>query len=361
MIRILHIVGSLGGAGLESMVMNYYRNVDKKKIQFDFIVSSVDKQKFDDEVLMLGGRIYRLASRFKSPHLYMIDLARIIKRNHYNCIHIHQNSATMALEGLIARVCGVKTIIGHSHNTSCDILWAHYFLKPLVNLFFTHRFACSKEAGEWVFGKSELNVRVINNAIDTSQYVFNNSLRESFRQKFNCEDNFVVGFVGRLHHQKNLFRFLDICRVILDKNPRAVFFIIGDGELNDQLRHYSEIKGISDVTNFLGNRNDIPAMMMMFDVFLMTSVYEGLPVVEVEAQAAGLPCIISNKVPAIDLIGRIKVVSLDESDEVWANEVCRLSGAVSASDRSGAANLVIENNYDIRNEARDLQAFYLSL
>ena len=359
MVRVLQIVGSLGHAGLEAVVMNYYRNMDTEQIQFDFVVNSQEKQKFDDEILSRGGKIYRLPSRIKTPHLYIKNLVNTIVKNNYKIIHIHQNSASMLLEAIAAKMCGVKTIIGHSHNTSCNILWQHYILKPLVNLFLTHRFACSKEAGVWVFGKTKRPIQIINNAIDSEKYLFDESIRNLYRKKFECEDKLVIGFVGRLHEQKNLFRFLDICKIIKNKNSKAVFLIVGDGDLKEQLVEYSSQKGISNDTLFLGRRNDISSLMMMFDVFLMTSIYEGLPVVKVEAQASGLPCVISNKVPSINLIDNLKIISLNESDQFWADEIISFFKKSKVFDRKSAVKSVTKNHYNISNEAHKLQSFYL--
>lgn len=211
MIRVLQVIGSLGYAGVEAVVMNYYRHVNTEKVQFDFITCSQEEQRFDNEIINRGGVIHRLPSRSRTPFAYMRGLYKIIKEHDYKIVHIHQNSASMAMDGIVAKMCKVPVIIGHSHNTFCNVKWQHYLFRTCVNSVLTHRLACSKGAGEWVFGKNQ-EVQMVNNAIDSKLYEFNEEIRKSIREEFNIADKFVVGFVGRLHQQKNPYRVLKSLR-----------------------------------------------------------------------------------------------------------------------------------------------------
>lgn len=285
----------------------------------------------------------------------MAGLYRVIKKNGYRIVHVHRNSASLVMDCFIARLCGVPVVIGHSHNTSCNIKWQHYLFKPFANLFVTDRFACSAEAGKWIFGNRS-DVTVINNAIDSKKYHFDADIRNTYRKELGIENRYCVGFVGRLHHQKNLFRFLDICAVIKEKKKDAVFVLVGEGPQEAELKQYAKELGIDRETMFLGRREDVPALMMAFDVLLFPSLYEGLALVPVEAQATGLPCVISDEVPAIDLLNTLKQVRLAETDDVWAD--CVLE-AVQLNNRRDAKEMIIEGGYDIRNEAAKLQEFYL--
>ncbi len=285
----------------------------------------------------------------------MKALKKVIKENHYHIVHIHQNSASMAMDAFVARQCGVKNIIGHSHNTSCNVLWQHYMFRPFVNGLLDYRFACSEAAGEWVFGDD--SCKVINNAIDSDKYVFDKSKRNRLRSELGIEDNFVVGFVGRLHEQKNLYKHIDIFAELKRSKKNAVALYVGSGELQDKLMGYARSKGVDNSVFFLGQRNDIPEVLMVFDVFLMPSLYEGLPVVLVEAQASGLPCVISENVPAIDIIEQMTTLSLSRSDKEWVSALTKNN----SFPREKAKEYVIKNNYDIRQEAKKLEDFYLSL
>ncbi len=356
MLRVLQIVGSLGYAGLEAVVMNYYRNIDRSKVQFDFVVGSPERQRYDDEIEKNGGIIYRVCNRTGKPFQYIKMIMKIIKENNYDIVHIHQNSASMVLDMSACKLCGVKYIIGHSHSTSCNVLWQHYLLRPFVNLLCTHRFACSEAAGKWVFGKRK-DIRVINNAIDTKAYAFKQAVRDEYRTLFGIEKKFVVGFVGRLDEQKNAFRMLQIFKLVKEKNHDAVLVMVGDGILRSALEKYAEDNSLHNDVLFIGIRDDVPSLMMAFDVFVLPSLYEGLSLVQMEAQASGLKCVLSQGVPKCNLTGEAKYLSLDLSDEVWADEILNIK----AIDRSKSGEKIAKGGYDISIEAQKLQDFYLGL
>lgn len=357
MVRVLEVIGSLGYAGVEAVVMNFYRNVDRAQVQFDFITCSSVPERYDSEITTLGGWIHRLPSRSRHPFSYMKALKNVITQNNYQIIHIHQNSASMAMDAMVAKMCGVSTIIGHSHNTRCNVLWQHYLLKPIVNYVVTNRMACSEAAGEWIFGKRD-DITVVNNAIDADKFHFDDELRKSTRQAIGVEGKYVVGYVGRLYDgQKNLYRLLDIFSVVARKRQGAVLVMVGDGPdkvgLEDKIRHL----GLDDKVVLLGKRNDVNHLMMAMDVFAMPSLYEGMPVVIVEAQATGLRCIISDRVPAPNLIDNVQVLNLEQSDDAWAEAL--LNG--SSNLRANATQKIIDGHYDIAHEAKWLQEFYLSI
>lgn len=355
MLRVLQVVGSLGYAGVEAVVMNYYRNTDTDKVQFDFISCSQEKERYDDEIKGMGGKIFRLPSRSRHPFAYMKALKQVIKENKYDIVHIHKNSASMAMDAIVSKLCGVKTIIGHSHNTSCNILWQHYLFKPFVNLFITHRFACSKEAGEWVFSSKD-DVRIINNAVDTTIFCYDSQKRREYKERLDLSDNFVIGFVGRLHEQKNLERLIDIFSEIYEIDKHPVLMIVGEGPEKNKLVEKCKYKNIGDRVLFMGTRDDIPELMSVMDVFVMTSIYEGLPVVVAEAQATGLKLVVSDKVPAPDILGELRIVSLEESNEAWRNAIMEEYGF----NRNESREKMKDGGYEISTEAYKLQSFYLS-
>lgn len=354
MIRVLQVIGSLGYAGVEAVVMNYYRHIDTTKVQFDFITCSPSPERYDEEIETRGGKIFRLPSRSRKPLAYMNALEKVIKENNYSLVHIHQNSASMAMDGLVAKKCKVKTIIGHSHNIRCNVVWQHFLFKPIVNHVVTDRFACSEAAGEWVYGKRN-DVNVINNAIDAYAYKFKSDIRSKMRDTLGINNRYVVGYVGRLYDgQKNLFRLLDIFEEIKRKNENAILLIVGDGADHARLASYAMEKGISESVFFTGNRNDVNELMMAMDTFVMTSLYEGLGLVVIEAQATGLRCVVSTNVPAPDLINCTKKLSLEETNSVWADEILKCDSC----DRTKATQMIVDHNYDISHEAMKLQWFY---
>lgn len=353
MIRILQVIGSLGWAGVEAVVMNYYRNVDRTNVQFDFITCSEKPERYDNEIQQMGGKIHRLPSRSRHPLAYMRGLRQVIKGNGYKIVHIHQNSASMAMDGIVAKMCRVPVVIGHSHNTRCNVMWQHYMFKPLVNHVLTHRFACSEAAGEWIFGNRK-DVVLVNNAIDSLKYHFCKDLRERKRSELGLQNKFVVGFVGRLHEQKNPFRLLEIFKSTLEIKQNCQLLLIGGGNLSCSLKEKCAKWGISDKVSFLGVRTDVSELMMAMDVFLMPSLYEGMPVVIVEAQASGLPCVISENIPTPNLTGKVKIVPLSEENKKWVNKLLAYEDFF----REDATEMIIRGNYDIVHEARKLQLFY---
>ena len=284
----------------------------------------------------------------------MLSLGKLIKQNGYKIVHIHQNSASMAMDGLVAKICGVPVVIGHSHNIRCNVVWQHRLLKPFVNHVVTHRFACSEAAGEWVFGK-RAHVDVVHNAIDTDKYLFDESKRDEFRKKLALQDNFIVGFVGRLHMQKNPYRLIEIFHALTLMKPDARLLMIGTGEEQAGLDKKCKELGIADKVTLLGARDDVNEAMMAMDVFLLPSLYEGLPVVLVEAQATGLKCVISENVPCPDLLGCLTVKNLSDDNNVWATALAETDGSYR---RKEAKQKVIDGGYDISHEAIKLQEFY---
>ena len=354
MIRILQVIGSLGWAGVEAVVMNYYRNIDRSNVQFDFITCSDKQERYDDEIQQMGGRIHRLPSRSRHPLAYMVALRHVIKENRYKIVHIHQNSASMVMDGIVSKMCGVPVVIGHSHNTRCNVMWQHYLFKPFVNHVLTHRFACSEAAGKWIFGNRK-DVVLVNNAIDSQKYHFNNELRDRKRSELGLQEKFVVGFVGRLHEQKNPFRLLEIFKNLLDAKGNCQLILIGGGDLESSLKQECIAQGISEKVSFLGVRTDVSELMMAMDIFLMPSLFEGMPVVVIEAQATGLPCVISDKVPAPNLTGRVKVVQLADENKKWTNVLLSYDDF----QRVKATDMIIKGNYDIVHEARKLHDFYI--
>lgn len=285
----------------------------------------------------------------------MLALRKLLEQHKYKIVHIHQNSASMVMDAVVAKSCGVPIIIGHSHNTRCNIMWQHRLFKPFVNKVLTHRFACSEAAGYWIFGHRN-DVQVIHNAIDGSHYKFREDVRNCVRKELKLDTSFVVGFVGRLHAQKNPSRILSIFATVCKKKRNSILLIIGDGEEKLNMINSCKQLGIFDKVMFLGKQDNINELMMAMDVFLMPSLYEGLPVVIVESQATGLPCFISENVPAPNLIHTLKTIGLKEDNETWADALLNPP----YFNRVDAQQMIINGGYDISNEALALQKFYLS-
>ena len=325
MIRIAQIMGKMENGGVEAVVMNYYRHIDRNKIQFDFIVDNDSSCPQEQEILSLGGRVIRIAP-YQSIISNMRDLKKLFKENDYRIVHAELT--TMSVFSLaVAKACGVSVRICHGHNTACkgetkkNIL--KYMLRPFSRTFATHYFACSDYAGKWLYGKSidkSKRYMIIPNAIDTEKYKFDPEVREAVRKELDIEDKFVIGHIGRFVYQKNHDFLIDIFNEVYKRNSNAVLLLIGEGALLDDIKAKVHKLGLDDVVHFLGVRQDAYRFYQAFDVFLLPSRYEGLPVVGVEAQIAGLPCVFSNSMTEETNFTN-NLLFLNDNEEMWAKRV----------------------------------------
>jgi glycosyltransferase involved in cell wall biosynthesis len=314
------MVDSLGYQGVEAVVMNYYRHIDRSHIQFDFIITSSKPQKYIEEVLHLGGLVYKLPSRNRHPIRYISQLRKIFKENTYNIFHAHGNSASIAIDTLVAKICGIKIIIGHSHNTKCLYPFQHHLLKPLLRFTLTHRFAGSEETAKWLFGKS--NYMLFINGIDLEHYKFSTPLRNQYRAQYKLNDALVYLHVGAYRESKNHIFIIDIFNQIYNKNTNSYLLLVGDGELKEKINQ--KISGLDCSSNIIqvGNIADTSPYYSMADCFLFPSIYEGISVAIIEAQANSLTVFASDSIPSDSiLVDFVYQLSLEFNADQWANKI----------------------------------------
>lgn len=359
-IRIAQIMGKMENGGVEAVVMNYYRHIDRNKIQFDFIVDNDSSCPQEQEILSLGGRVIRIAP-YQSIISNMRDLKKLFKENNYKIVHAELT--TMSVFSLaVAKACGVPVRICHGHNTACkgetkkNIL--KYMLRPFSKTFATHYFACSDYAGKWLYGRSidkSKRYKIIPNAIDTEKYKFDPKVREAVRKELGIEDKFVIGHIGRFVYQKNHGFLIDIFNEAYKQNNNAVLLLIGEGALLDEIKAKVHKLGLDNVVYFLGVRQDAYRFYQAFDVFLLPSRYEGLGIVAIEAQVSGLPTIVSNKVPdEVKITDRIVFLNSDDKAKSWVDKIY-----FKDIDRT---NIKLYNNrFDIIRQANHLSDIYLKL
>ncbi|MGG3497072.1 glycosyltransferase family 1 protein [Peribacillus simplex] len=334
-IKILHIVSVMNLAGIESFLMNIYREIDRSKIQFDFLVTREEVGFYDKEILSLGGNIHNI------PHVKKIGLKNFKKNvdvffqenNEYSIVHCHMNTwAGFFLP--IAKKNKIPIRIAHSHIADFKINSNNIFqflYKKYNSLFIkrnsTHFFACSEKAGDWLFGEKNREVQIINNSIDAIKFSYNQNIANKLRKEFGIsKDTFVIGNIGRFNVQKNHIFLIDIFKEVFLKKPDSILCLIGEGELQDEIIAKVEKEGLSAHVKFLGVRSDINKLMMMFDTFLFPSLFEGFGIVALEAQAAGLKTIASDVLPIeVKITDYISFISLNQSSEFWASEVLKYS------------------------------------
>lgn len=352
--RILHIVGRMNRGGAETFIMNMYRNIDKDKFQFDFIVHVNEESDYDEEIKKLGGNIYHVTPKNKNLIKNLLEIKGIVKNNRYLIIHRHTNSAIVSIDLIMSKLGGAKKLITHSHSTNTEIRSIHYLSRKLVNKYTTDRIACSIAAGEWLFGNKDF--KVINNGINTKDFVFNNNIRNEMRKELGLTNEFVVGHVGRFDKVKNHQFLLKIFNEICKKIDNAVLIMVGQGELENEIKLQVKNMNLEDKVKFTGLRKDINNLMQVMDAFILPSLHEGLPVVLVEAQAAGLKCFASSTVSNESKITEeIQYLSLDRSEEYWADKI--INNAYTYK-RKNRLQEIIDYNYDIKNIIKDIEELY---
>ena len=366
MLRVLHSVSNMARAGIETMLMNYYREIDRSQIQFDFLANKPAPGEYEEEIRSMGGRI------FVSPGLnplhypqykrYMADLLH----GNPDIIIVHAHNEAMGYYALqSAKDAGVRVRIAHAHSTRIIQDYKYplkLICKQLLPGAATDYWSCGREAGIYYYGEKRWNASgfILRNAIDVSRFAFQPEVRERLRQVNGLENCFVIGHVGRFNVEKNHIRLMDILAEIAEAIPDTRLALIGTGELEQAVKEKARAVGVQDKTLFLGQMADVSGWYQAMDCFVLPSLFEGLPVVGIEAQAAGLPCFFSDRVTdEILLSPEARRISLQADDAEWAREI--IAARQSEVHRNQGKDVVRQAGYDIHEEAQKLQEIYLEL
>lgn len=353
-IRVLHVISGLGSGGAESFIMNMYRHMDHSVIQFDFLLRS-DENNYEYELNETGSKIYRTASFPRHWLKNLKQTAQFFQHNHYPIIHIHANALLYMTALIIAKKYGVPCRIVHSHNAAMAdmrLMPLHSYNKKRIHQLATDCFACSDEAGEWMF---ENNYQIIHNAIDIEKFKFDPVARVQIRNEFGIEQNaFVIGHVGRFWDQKNHEFLMNIFYKIVQQRPNSILVMVGEGGKEKSIKQLAKELKIEKQVVFAGARNDVNKVMSAFDVFAFPSIYEGLGIVAVEAQANGLPTVCSEAVPdSVIFTDHAEKIPLAVGVDTWCERLLDMEKS-----RYDASAAIRNAGYDIREEAKKLQNFY---
>lgn len=364
-IRVIHFLSSLSiTSGVAAVIMNYYRNIDRDKVQFDFIYFYENGITYENEINKLGGNIYKISKPGLISNFYK-EINNVLKRydNNYTIFHNHEAYLNIFINKIIKKN-NIKSLIVHSHTT----LYSDKKISALRNRLLclpikkqaNYFFACSKAAGETFFGKKyTLNNRVfiLNNAINCEKFQYDARVRSDVRKELNIENRFVIGHVGRFNNQKNHKFILKLFNEILKKKNDCKLLLIGDGPLLDDIKLMSKRMNINRNIIFLGRRNDINRILQGMDCFILPSLYEGLPVIGVEAQCSDLPCIMSDNITKEVDVGNCEFLSLDDNINKWVNSVINKEGFK----RNDSTESLKNNGFDIRQESLKLRDFYINV
>lgn len=361
-IRVLHIFGALNPGGVETLVMNIYRCIDREKVQFDFALTDGKKSFFDDEVLSLGGRIFY----FDTSKSKMRNLSDVFEtKGPFAAMHSHVYFYSGAVLNNAKRH-NVPVRIAHAHNTSFGQTYTlkrkayEWLMRKLIMKNATHLMGCSTDACEFVFGDgcmTDPRCEVFYNAFDVDAFKFDEEKGRRIREQYGFGDKLVVGHVGRFEKQKNHTQLVEQFAEIHNKNPQSILLCVGRGSLMEEVRRKCEALGISDSVVFAGAQKDTPSYYSAMDVFLFPSLYEGLGSVLIEAQANGLSCVTTEKlVPEeINVTGNAIFVPLEASAEEWANAVINSA----KREKDNRSNAIVKRDYDVIRGANRLSNIYL--
>lgn len=358
-IRILIIGMHDKIGGVETFLMNYYRNIDRNKVQFDFI-SIYDKLCFEDEIKSLGGRVYTICSEKVNPIKYCKQLEKIIRENNYEIVHINMLSAANILPVIVAKEKKIKHIIIHSHNSNTPTGLLRKLLNALNKPFLhwgTDFFACSKLAGEWMFGKNFLkkhSLNIINNAVDIDNYKFAPEIRENVRRELKCKYKFIIGHIGRFCYQKNHDFLIDVFYEVQKEDKDAILLLIGEGELKEEIQEKVKKMNMQNSVIFLGTTNKVQNYLQAMDLFILPSRFEGLPVVGIEAQASGTKCLFSSNITEETKIAK-NTEFLDMNVQEWKKAI------LNCKNISKEHENVIDNKYNIKVACKELEKIYIDM
>ena len=374
-IRVLQVLTIMNRGGAEAMIMNYYRNIDRTQVQFDFMLHREEEGAYDEEIRKLGGRIFIMPSIHPFKYKTYVRQLRDFFTEHpeYQIIHSHLNALSFIVLGM-AKKLNVPIRISHSHtavasnaifkvfnkDSEKSIIvkdYIQHLLRRKVRRVASHYFACGQKAGEWLFGKeNSTSFQIINNAIDTKPFQFDEQLSLEIKRKLGLTDQKIVGHIGRFNEYKNHLFLIEIFKELASLKPDYHLLLIGDGHLRAKTEKLVEAYDLKDRVTFLGVREDISALLQAIDLFVFPSLYEGLPVTLVEAQAAGIRIFASDRVTTeVDITGLVDFIGLELPAVMWAKSIDENS----RYQRINTRDKVIKGGYDIKANVVDLQQFYL--
>ncbi len=359
--KILFISQYLNRNGTEAFMMSVFRGIDHARFHVDFLLYTRQESDYTREVEASGGRVYRVTSRRESPLRWYRELNRFLKEHagEYHAIHFCGNHVNAMAPIFFSWLYRVPVRIVHSHNSlarGLAVKVCHVLNRGLVRRMTTHHLACSDLAARWFFGSHP--AMIIKNGIDVETFAYDPAKRVSMRESLGlAPGEVVIGHVGAFRAEKYHSQILRVFHSFLQTEPHARLLLAGTGMLMEDTRRLAAELGVEDKVSFLGERNDVPLLMQAMDLFLMPSTFEGLPFVLIEAQAAGLPCVISDVISRdIVLTSLVCYRRLDDTHASWASAI-RSALDEPRKDRSSE---VRDAGYSIKDSIRSLETIYMS-
>lgn len=358
-ILVYGMTDNLGG--IETYLMNLMQEVNKYEVKFDFICD-FPSISYSELISEYNSKVYFIPAKSKGLLKHWKELVKILlEHKEYNTVYFNVLDAGTVFTMLIPWLLR-KKIVTHSHNNETTKKKLHRYCRPALVLMTKQYLACSQSAAEYMFGKIphiQKKVVLVPNAIDFEKYKYNTQIRDVKRKELKILDNMcVIGHVGRLSEQKNPFGMLDIFKEVLKREKNTLLLSIGTGELDEEVKAYASELGIEKHVKFMGKRTDVHELFQAMDVFFFPSFYEGFGIVVLEAQAAGLKCVVSNNIPhEVDITGNVSFIDLDSKATIWADELLKRS----KQKRCSVEEKLEESEFNIKNYGQIVDKLLLSL
>lgn len=351
-IKVIHFIDRIARGGTQAILYDWLKHIDRDKVQFDFLVFRNGQDEYIGKFKELGCNIYQISPlSIKNVPRFMADLKKFFDEHKYDIAHGHSKSKNVFFL-YVAKMHGVPVRIAHSHNTQFQrMALIGEMMKPLLKMVATDFYACSEIAGAWLFGEKALkqgNVSIVKNGVDIEKFRFDEYTRLQYRRELELDDAIVYGHIGKYTEQKNHIFLLEIFAEIKKMQPSAKLLLIGSGTdafvtaINKRIKELNLDKSVIQ----LGLRSDVPKLLQAIDVFVLPSLYEGLPVVGVEAQVSGLPLLLSDSITReVKLLDSTQYMSLNKTPYEWGCEAIKLHEQ-NENKRALAAQMVFNQGYD---------------
>lgn len=346
--------------GITDCIYQYLKAMDRTGLRIDILAGTESIDEVVKKFQLIGSEVYHIGNRKRNPLMYAWRLGRFVSRNKYDIVHVHGNSATMTFDLLGAKLGGCGIRIAHSHNTTCQHITEDRILRPLFYCLVTDRFACGQKAGEWLFRKRDF--KIIPNGRDLQKFSYSELDRKDYRRKLKLEDVLVIGHIGGFNQAKNQKFALEVFAEILKHDRRSKIVFAGEGELLEDVKKYAEELKVDDSSIFLGAISDVNKLLSAIDIMIMPSLHEGMPLVILEAQSEGVPCVLSDSITReCGISDLVKYLPLSEGAEKWAKVISGVKVVNRHEAQERGRRALKREGYDIRENARDLRILYEKL
>lgn len=359
-IRVAMISNHLGVMGISSVIMNYSKSMNLQKYDITIIAGKPVANQYLEECKSCGIKVVELPSRHHESLKHYFYLYKVLKSGKFDIVHVHGNSSIMSIELSIARLAGVKKRIAHSHNSTCPNIAVHRILTPFFDKTYTKALACGILAGDWLFGKD--NFEVLPNGFHTEKFKFSLDKRNSIRKKLQLEDKYVIGHIGRFNQQKNQIYLLQIFEETAKINEDVCLLLVGTGPDFEKVKSLVETHPYKNRIILYGESSEPNALYSAMDLFVLPSLHEGLPVVLLEAQISGLPCLVSDTVTREMDFGDISWASIEANPQIWSDKILEIKDKLNIDRESyyeKNRKQILE--YDISNNVKQLERIYTGL